>query len=129
MPIGARHPTMYCDDVHSPGPNAVNKELFRARAGAHLVFNAFWNIQHFCVNQMLMRDHIHQFDLSAIVNLIRGILLQVTLVCRDSIGQGQPRCKTMRQRFELMLAKRNGPDSPDRQRNLIAHVPCPTCNL
>ncbi len=29
------------DHVHSPGPNAVNYKLFRARAGAHLVFNTF----------------------------------------------------------------------------------------
>ncbi len=35
-----------CDHVHSPGPNAANYENFRAHTGAHLVFNAFWNIQH-----------------------------------------------------------------------------------
>ncbi len=62
------------DHVHSPGPNAANYEWFRAYAGAHLVFNAFWNIQHFCVHQMFMRDHMHQIDLGAIVHLIRAIL-------------------------------------------------------
>ena len=62
------------DHVHAPGPNAANYELFRESAGAHLVFNAFWNIQHFCVHQMLMRDPMHQIDLDAIVHLIRAIL-------------------------------------------------------
>ncbi len=60
------------DHVHSPSPNTANYERFRA--GAHLVFNAFWKIQHFCVHQMLMRDPMHQIDLDAIVHLIRAIL-------------------------------------------------------
>ncbi len=58
----------------SPGPNRVKYEQFRARAGAHLVFNAFWKIQHFSVHQMLMSDPMHQIDLGAIVHLIRVIL-------------------------------------------------------
>ncbi len=62
------------DHVHSPGPNAANYEWFHESAGAHLVFNAFWKIQHFCVHQMLMRDPMHQIDLGAIVHLIRAIL-------------------------------------------------------
>jgi hypothetical protein len=49
--------------LHSPGPNAALYEWFSNLAGAHLVFNAFWKIQHFCVHQMLVRDQMHQIDL------------------------------------------------------------------
>ncbi len=44
---------------HSPGPNASHYEHFRERCGAHLVYNAFWNITNFCVHQMIMRDPMH----------------------------------------------------------------------
>jgi hypothetical protein len=56
------------DHVHSPGPNTANYERFRAHTGAHLVFNAFMKVQHFCVNQMLVHDPMHQIDLGAIVS-------------------------------------------------------------
>ncbi len=62
------------DHVHSPGRDAANYEKFRAHAWDHLVFNAFWKVQHFGVHQMLMRDPMHQIDLGAIVHLIRAIL-------------------------------------------------------
>ena len=65
------------DHIHKPGPNAANYERFRESAGAHLVFNAFWKIQHFCVHQMLMRDPMHQIDLGAIIHLIKGNFAQV----------------------------------------------------
>jgi hypothetical protein len=77
------------DHVHSPGPNAANYENFSAHAGAHLVFNAFWNIQHFCVHQMLMRDPMHQIDLGAIVHLIRAILRkfkECVVIALDKVG-------------------------------------------
>ncbi len=35
------------DYVHASGPNAENYERFRESAGAHVIFNAFWKIQHF----------------------------------------------------------------------------------
>ena len=62
------------DHIHSPGPNASHHKQFRTHAGAHLIFNAFWTIQHFFVHQMLMRDPMHQIDLGAIVHFIRAIL-------------------------------------------------------
>jgi hypothetical protein len=96
------------DHVHSPGPNAANYERFRAHAGAHLVFNAFWKVQQFCVHQMLMRDPGHQIDLGAIVDLIRAILRkfqECVEIALDKVGLA---AKKLRQRFELMLAKRNG---------------------
>ena len=58
---------------HAPGPNSANYEAFRELCGAHLVYNAFWNVKHFCVHQMLMRDPMHQVDLDAIVHLIKAI--------------------------------------------------------
>ncbi len=61
------------DRIHSPDPYASHYEQFHSQAGAHLIFNAFWTIQHFCVHQLLMRDPMHQADLEAIVHLIRAI--------------------------------------------------------
>ncbi len=112
--------------MHSHGPNAANYEKFRAHAGANLVFNAFWNIQHFCVHQMLMRDPMHQIDLGAIVHLIRAILRkfkECVEIALDKVGLA---AKQLRQRFELMITKRNGPDN---QRYFIEDVSCTTCNL
>ncbi len=116
------------DHVHSPVPNATNCENFRAHSGAHLVFNAFWNIQHFCVHQpkMLMRDPMHHFDFGAIVHLIRVILRkfkECVEIALDKVGLA---AKKLRQRFELMLAKRNGPEN---QKYFIEHASCTTCNL
>ncbi len=72
----------------APGPNAANYERFRALAGAHLIFDAFWKIQHFSVHQMLMRDPMHEIDLGAIVQLIRAPdSAQVSRVCRDKVDK------------------------------------------
>ncbi len=68
------HPTI--------GPNTANYEVFRAHAGAHLVFNAFWKIQHFCVHQMLMRDPIHQIDFGCNNSSHQGDFAQVSRVSR-----------------------------------------------
>jgi hypothetical protein len=114
------------DHVHPPGPNTANYERFRGHAGAHLVFNAFWKIQHFCVHQMLIRDPMHQIDLGAIVHLIRAILRkfqECVEIALDKVGLA---AKQLRQRFELVLAKRNGPDN---QRYFIEHVSRASCNL
>ena len=97
--------------VHSPGPNAANYERFRESAGAHLVFNAFWKIQHFCVHQMLMRDPMHQIDLGAIVHLIRAILRKFHECVEIALDQSGLAAKRLGQRLRLMLAQRNGSDS------------------
>jgi hypothetical protein len=101
------------DHIHSPSLNAGNYERFRAHAGAHLVIDAFWKVQHFCVHQMLMRDPMHQIDLGAIVHLIRAILRkfqECVEIAMDKVGLA---AKHIRQCFELMLAtsKRKGPDN------------------
>ncbi len=75
---------------------------------------------------MLMRDPMHQIDLGAIVYLIRAILRkfkECVEIALDKVGLA---AKKIRQRFELMLTKRNGLDN---QKYLIDHVSCATCNL
>jgi hypothetical protein len=73
------------------------------------------------VHQMLMRNQMHQIDLGAIVHLIRAILRkfqECVGIALDKVGLAAKQM-TRRQRFELMLAKRNGPDN---QRYFIEHV-------
>ncbi len=85
------------DHVHSPCPNAANYERFRVHAGAHLVFNAVWKVQHFCVHQVLMRDPMHQIDLGAIVHLIRAILRkfqECVEIALDKVGLASKKIKT-----------------------------------
>jgi len=95
---------------HSPGPNASHYEHFRERCGAHLVYNAFWNITNFCVHQMIMRDPMHQVDLGAIVHLLRAILRKFQ-ECVETILQAPGLAASkLQKRFNLMLAVRNGHD-------------------
>ena len=96
--------------VHAPGPNASKYERFRESAGAHLVFNAFWQIQHFCVHQMLMRDPMHQIDLGAIIHLIKAILRKFNECVEAALEQYGLAAKRLGKRFRLMLAKRKGRD-------------------
>ena len=107
------------DHVHSPGPNAANYERFSESAGAHLVFNAFWKIQHFCVHQMLMRDPMHQIDLGAIVHLIRAILRKFNECVETTLDVCGLAAKRLGQRFRLMLAKRRGRDG---QRYVLSYT-------
>ena len=96
--------------VHTPGPNTSKYERFRELAGAHLVFNAFWQIQHFCVHQMLMRDPMHQIDLGAIIHLIKAILRKFNECVEAALEKYGLAAKRLGQRFRLMLAHHNGRD-------------------
>ena len=49
-------------------------EASRQRVGAHLVYNAFWLVNTFCLYQMHMRDSLHQVDHGIIVHILRAIL-------------------------------------------------------
>ena len=96
--------------THSPGPNSVHYETMRTVAGAHLVFNAFWLINHFCVHQMLMRDAMHAIDLGIIITLIRAILrafLECVELQLDIEGRAAAK---LEKRFRNILAIRTGPD-------------------
>jgi hypothetical protein len=75
---------------------------------------------------MLMRDPMHQIDLGAIVYLIRAILRKFEECVEIALDKAGLAAKKLRQRFELMLTKRNGLDN---QRYFIEHVSCATCNL
>ena len=55
-------------------PGAIHYESQRKKAGAHLPFNAFWPIPHFCVNLMYMRDPMHQIDNGIIIAFLKAIL-------------------------------------------------------
>ena len=55
-------------------PGAMHYESQRKKAGAHLLFNAFWLIPHFCVNLMYMRDPMHQIDNGIIISFLKAIL-------------------------------------------------------
>jgi hypothetical protein len=64
---------------------------------------------------MLMRDPMHQIDWGAIVHLIKAILRkfqECVEIALDKVGLA---AKKLRQRFELMLAKRNDPDNQSDQ--------------
>ena len=96
--------------THSPGPNSVHYETMRQVAGAHLVFNAFWLIPHFCVHQMLMRDAMHAIDLGVIITIIRAILrafLECVELALDIEGRAAAKLEL---RFRNILARRTGPD-------------------
>ena len=96
--------------THSPGPNSVHYETMRQVAGAHLVFNAFWLINHFCVHQMLMRDAMHAIDLGVIITLIRAILrafLECVELQLDIVGRAAAKLES---RFRNILAICSGPD-------------------
>ena len=96
----------WADDgsFHRPGPNSAHYEDARTRCGAHLVFNAFWLIAHFCVHQMLMRDGMHAIDLGVIVTLIRAIL-RAFLECVELVLDIQGRAAA---KLENRFKKRAG---------------------
>ena len=90
-------------------PEDVN-EQFSAQAGEHLIFNALWTIQHFCVHQMLMCDPMHQVDLEASVHLIRAILCRFRECVETALVTPGLAASKLQERLEanleLMLAKR-----------------------
>jgi hypothetical protein len=95
---------------HSPGPNSSHYEAARTLCNAHLVYNAFWSIPHFCVHQMLMRDPMHQVDLGVIVHLIRAILRKFEESVEKALNIPGRAVARLQERFVLMLAKRKGAD-------------------
>jgi hypothetical protein len=62
------------------------------------------------VHQMLMRDPMHQIDLGAIIHLIKAILRKFNECVETALDQLGLAAKRLGQRFQLMLAKRNGRD-------------------
>jgi hypothetical protein len=95
----------------APGPKAAHYESVRKEVGAHLLYNAFWLVNHFCVHQMLMRDRMHTIDLGVIVTLIKAIMrkfYECVEIFLDKEGLAASKLET---RFKNVLATRTGPDN------------------
>ena len=93
-----------------PGPNKSNYESARKECGAHLLFNAFWRIKHFCVQQMLPRDGMHAIDLGALIRLILAILRKYWECVEKELGQEGLAAALLEARLRMYLARRTGPD-------------------
>ena len=74
--------------------------------------NAFWEVQNFCVQQMLPRDVVHAIDLGALIRLIMAILLKY-LNCVETILDIEGlAAKRLEDRMRRCLDVREGPDGP-----------------
>jgi hypothetical protein len=91
------------------GPNKSNYESARKECGAHLLFNTFWRIKHFCVQQMHPRDGMHAIDLGAIIRLIVAILRKYW-ECVEELGQEGLAASLLEARMRMYLARSAGPD-------------------
>jgi hypothetical protein len=89
-----------------PGPASKYYESGRKRAGCHLVFNAFWAIQGFCIYQMCMRDPMHQMDKGVIVQLLKAILHLYHEQVESVMGQAGLAAKKMTARLSAALGSR-----------------------
>ena len=93
-----------------PGPNAIHYETSRKECGAHLLYNAFWAAQHFCVHQMLSRDGMHAIDLGAIIRLIMAIIRKYFECVEKNLGDEGLAASKLEKRMRQCLARRTGPD-------------------
>jgi hypothetical protein len=59
---------------------------------------------------MLMRDPMHQVDLGVIVHLIKAILRKFRESVETALKIPGRAARRLSDRFDLMLAKRKGPD-------------------
>lgn len=93
-----------------PGPNAIHYETSRKECGAHLLYNAFWAVQHFCVHQMLPRDGMHAIDLGAIIRLILAIIRKYFECVEKVLDVEGLAASRLEKRMRQCLARRTGPD-------------------
>ena len=89
-----------------PGPASMYYESGRKRAGCHLVYNAFWAIQGFCIYQMCMRDPMHQMDKGVIVQLLKAILRLYYEQVESVIGEAGLAAKKLTARLKAALGSR-----------------------
>lgn len=95
----------------APGPNSSHYESVRKSVGAHLLYNAFWIVPHFCVYQMLMKDRMHAIDLGVILTLIKAMMrkyYECVEIFMDNEGLA---ANKLEKRFKNILATRTGPDN------------------
>jgi len=86
-------------------PGAMHYESQRKKAGAHLLFNAFWLIPHFCVNLMYMRDPMHQIDNGIIIAFLKAILRKYRECVESTLGKIGLAAKKLTLRLRLLLRK------------------------
>ena len=94
-------------------PGAIHYESQRKKAGAHLFFNAFWLIPHFCVNLMYMRDPMHQIDNGIIIAFLKAILRNLPVLAQrkyrecveSTLGKIGLAAKKLTLRLRLLLRK------------------------
>ena len=86
-------------------PGAIHYESQRKKAGAHLFFNAFWLIPHFCVNLMYMRDPMHQIDNGIIIAFLKAILRKYRECVESTLGKIGLAAKKLTLRLKFLLRK------------------------
>ena len=84
---------------------AKHYESERKRAGAHLCFNAFWLIPHFCVNLMYWRDPMHQIDTGVIITFFKAILRKYFECVESFLKQPGLAAAKITSRLRLLLRK------------------------
>ena len=89
-----------------PGPASRYYNSSRLRAGCHLVYNAFWAIQGFCIYQMCMRDPMHQVDKGVIVQLLKSILRLYSEQVESVLGKAGLAAKKLTARLTAALGSR-----------------------
>ena len=86
-------------------PGVKHYEAQRRKAGAHLLFNAFWLIPHFCVNLMYMRDPMHQIDNGVIITFLKAILRKYRECVENTLDKIGLAAKKLTSRLRLLLRK------------------------
>ena len=80
-------------------------EAQRKKAGAHLFFNAFWLIPHFCINLMYMRDTMHQIDSGVIISFLKAILRKFKECVEIPLNISGAAAKQLTNRLRMLLGK------------------------
>ena len=95
----------YADYLRHTG--ASQYESQRKAAGAHLGFNAFWLIPHFCINMMYMRDTMHQIDHGVIISFLKAILRKYLECVETPLRCLGAAAAKLTARLTLLVGKRN----------------------
>jgi len=89
--------------VYKPGVRYYESQ--RKTAGAHLLFNAFWLIPNFCINQMYMRDPMHQIDSGVIISFLKAVLRKFRECVELPLGIAGAAAKKLTMRLRRLLGK------------------------
>ena len=89
--------------VYNPGVRYYESQ--RLKAGAHLFFNAFWLIPNFCINQMYMRDPMHQIDSGVIISFLKAVLRKFRECVEFPLGIPGAAAKKLTGRLRRLLGR------------------------